>query len=470
MSRRLVVVGGSDAGISAGLRARELDPTADVTLVVADAYPNYSICGIPYHVSGEVQPWQSLAHRTAADLAAAGLTLRLDTRATGIDVTGQRIEVRNPDGSTEPLGYDELVVGTGARPAVPEITGLGGPDGLGPADGVHLLHTIGDMHALMAGLADRPVRDALIVGAGYIGLEMAEAFVARGIATTVAQRPAEVLATVDAELGALVRAEMAAHGVEVLTGTAVTGLVRTDDARIAVTATGRPERAFDLVLVVAGVRPDVQLLVDAGARTGAGGAVVVDDTMATGLPHVRAAGDCVVTHHRLMGTTWLPLGTTAHKQGRVAGANAVGGRARFAGSLGTQVVKVFDLVAARTGLLEHEATAAGFRPVTTQSTTDDHKAYYPGAQPLTIRVTADAGTGRLLGAQLVGRLGSEVARRADVYATALFSGMTVDALADLDLAYTPPLGSPWDAVQLAAQAWSREHRPPVTVAPTAALA
>ncbi|MQA36387.1 NAD(P)/FAD-dependent oxidoreductase, partial [Modestobacter roseus] len=175
MSRRLVVVGGSDAGISAGLRARELDPTAEVTLVVADVYPNYSICGIPYHVSGEVQPWQSLAHRISADLAAAGLTLRLGTRATGIDVAGQRVSVTGPDGAPDVLDYDELVVGTGARPAVPAIDGVGGPADLGPADGVHLLHTIDDMHALTAALTDRPVREALIVGAGYIGVEMAEA-------------------------------------------------------------------------------------------------------------------------------------------------------------------------------------------------------------------------------------------------------------------------------------------------------
>jgi NADPH-dependent 2,4-dienoyl-CoA reductase/sulfur reductase-like enzyme len=469
MSRRLVVVGGSDAGISAGLRARELDPSAEVTVVVADAYPNFSICGIPYHVSGDVQRWQSLAHRTYDDLEAAGLTLQLDTRATRIDVTGKRLAVTGPDGTGELLAYDELVVGTGARPALPGIAGLGGADGLGPADGVHLLHTMGDTHALMAGLTGRPVRSALVVGAGYIGVEMAEALVARGVATTVAHRPAEVLATVDADLGALVRAEMEAHGVEVLTGATVTGLARTDDGRI--TASGdRLERTVDLVVVVAGVRPDVQLLVDAGAATGAGGAVVVDDTMATGLPHVWAAGDCVVTHHRLMGTTYLPLGTTAHKQGRVAGANAVGGHARFAGSVGTQVVKVFELVAARTGLLEHEALAAGFRPVTTETRPDDHKAYYPGAQPITIRVTADADTGRLLGAQLVGRLGSEIAKRADVFATALFHAMTVEGMADLDLAYTPPLGSPWDAVQMAAQAWSREHRPAAVTAPPSAFA
>jgi NADPH-dependent 2,4-dienoyl-CoA reductase/sulfur reductase-like enzyme len=455
---RLVIIGGSDAGISAGLRARELDPTAEVTVVVADAYPNFSICGIPYYVSGEVAPWQSLAHRTYADLEAAGLNLRVNTWATGIDVPGQRVALTNPDGSTELLAYDELVVGTGAHPATPAIAGVGGEDGLGPVEGVHLLHTIGDTHALMASLTDRPVRSALIIGAGYIGVEMSEALVARGIATTIAQRPAEVLATVDPELGALVRAEMEAHGVEVLTGTSVTALVRAADGQITATGGGL-DRAFDVVVIVTGVRPDVALLVDAGATLGAGGAVVVDETMATGLPHVWAAGDCVITHHRLMGITYLPLGTTAHKQGRVAGANAVGGHARFAGSVGTQVVKVFDLVAARTGLLEHEAIAAGFTPVTTQTSPDDHKAYYPGAQPITIRVTGDAHTGRLLGAQLVGRLGSEVAKRADVYATALFHAMTVEGMADLDLAYTPPLGSPWDAVQMAAQAWSREHRP-----------
>jgi len=466
----LVVVGGSDAGVSAGLRAREVDPTAEVTVVVADAYPNFSICGIPYYVSGEVAPWQSLAHRTSADLEAAGLALRLSTRVTGIDVDRQRVALRTPDGSAERLDYDELVVGTGAHPAQPAIDGLGGargPDGaggLGPADGVHLLHTMDDAHALVASLTGRPVASALVVGAGYIGVEMTEALVARGIATTVAQRPAEVLTTVDAELGALVRAEVEAHGVEVLTGTTVTALARDADGRITATAAGgRLERSFDVVVVVAGVRPEVELLVAAGARTGAGGAVVVDETMATGLPHVRAAGDCVVTHHRLLGTTYLPLGTTAHKQGRVAGANAVGGRARFAGSTGTQVVKVFDLVAARTGLLEHEAVAAGFRPVTTQTSPDDHKAYYPGAHPITIRVTGDAGTGRLLGAQLVGRLGSEVAKRVDVLATAIFHAMTVEEVADLDLSYTPPLGSPWDAVQVAAQAWCREHRPATAV-------
>ena len=179
--------------------------------------------------------------------------------------------------------------------------------------------------------------------------------------------------------------------------------------------------------------------------------------MRTNLEGVFAAGDCVVTHHRLLGLTYLPLGTTAHKQGRVAGANAVGACAEFAGSLGTQVVKVFDMVASRTGLRDHEAIAAGFDPVTVEFEADDHKAYYPGSHRIRMRYTGDRRTGRLLGLQLFGHKQAEVAKRIDIAATAIFNEMTVDAMSELDLSYTPPLGSPWDAVQMGAQAWVREH-------------
>ena len=460
----LVAIGGSDAGISAALRARELDPTATVTVVVADAYPNFSICGIPYYVSGEVGHWTNLAHRTHADLEATGMQLRLDTRVTAIDVDGQRLAVTNPDGSEGFIDYDELVVGTGAVPVVPPIDGLSGPAALGAAEGVHLLHSMGDTFALTDSLDTLQPKTALIVGAGYVGLEMAEGLTTRGITVTQVEMLPEVLPTVETELGALVHGELTRHGVEVHTSTTVTRIARTPDgpARLHVDGLGPGDAALgwdvDLVLVVVGVKPDTDLLVDAGAQTGPRGAVVVDETMATGLPHVWAAGDCVATHHRLLGVTYLPLGTTAHKQGRIAGENALGGHARYAGSLGTQVVKVFDLVAARTGLREHEAVAAGFTPVSTTATPDDHKAYYPGAQPITIRITGDADTGRLLGAQLIGPRGTETAKRVDTYATALFYAMTVDGMTELDLSYTPPLGSPWDAVQMATQAWVREHR------------
>jgi NADPH-dependent 2,4-dienoyl-CoA reductase/sulfur reductase-like enzyme len=459
----LVVVGGSDAGISAALRARELEPTVDVTVVVADAYPNFSICGIPYLVSGDVPSWPDLAHRTIPELRGAGLTLRLDTRAIGIDVPGRRLAVVDGSGQRSWLDYDELVVGTGAVPVRPPIGGLDGSAPLGPSDGVHLLHTMGDTFDLIHTLETARSRKALIVGAGYVGLEMAEALTARGLTVTQVEMLPEVLPTVDPQLGALVRAELLGHGVDVVTGTAVTRITRADNAaqgRLVVDGVDPGKQPLrwhvDIVLVVVGVQPDTDLLVRAGAATGPRGAIAVDQRMATGLPHVWAAGDCVTTHHRLLSSTYLPLGTTAHKQGRIAGENAVGGFARFAGSLGTQVVKVFDLVAARTGLRDNEAAAAGYAPATSQATADDHKAYYPGAQPISIRVTGDVNTRRLLGAQLVGPRGTETAKRVDIYATAIFHATTVDAIGDLDLSYTPPLGSPWDAVQLAAAGWARD--------------
>jgi NADPH-dependent 2,4-dienoyl-CoA reductase/sulfur reductase-like enzyme len=455
---QLVIVGGSDAGISAALRARELDPHTDVTVILADRHPNTSICGIPMYVGGEVGHWSKLAHRTIEELEGTGMRLRMDTVATDIDVPGQRLAVRNPDGSQLWLDYEELVVGTGAVPARPPIEGL---DTLGPADGVHVLHSMGDTFALTDSLERLAVDSVLIVGAGYVGLEMAEGLSHRGIAVTQVEMLEQVLPTVEPALGALVHAELNRHGVDVHTSTTVSRIGRADSG-LHVEGSG-PDGAplswdVDLVLVVVGVIPDTDLLVRAGAGTGARGAVLVDESMATGLPHVWAAGDCAVTHHRLLGVTYLPLGTTAHKQGRVAGENAVGGAARYAGSLGTQVVRVFDLVAARTGLREHEAVAAGFSPVSTTTTPNDHKAYCPGAQPITIRVTGDAGSGRLLGAQLIGPGGTETAKRVDTFATALFHSMPVAGMSELDLSYTPPLGSPWDAVQMATQAWEREHR------------
>ena len=461
----LVMIGGSDAGISAALRARELDPAADVTVVLEDAYPNFSICGIPYYVSGEVTHWRNLAHRTLADLEAAGMRLRLDTTARRIDVPGRKLLVTSVEGGEELLGYDKLVIGTGAVPVRPPITGLSGPDALGPADGVHLLHSMGDTFAVMHTLEQAAPASAVIVGAGYIGLEMADALTIRGLHVTQMEQLPEVLPTVDPGLGALVHAELARHGVEVLTGTTVQAISTAPpggSGRLQVQAAAADgtavTRTADMVLVVVGVRPETALAADAGATLGSKGAVAVDPMMRTGLPDIFAAGDCVITHHRLLGETYLPLGTTAHKQGRVAGENALGGNRQFAGSLGTQVVKIFDQAAARTGLRDREA-AAGYDPVTTETQADDHKAYYPGSHRITIRVTGDRTTGRLLGMQLFGHKDAEIAKRVDIAATAIYHGMAVDAVSDLDLSYTPPLGSPWDAVQMAAQAWVRETRP-----------
>jgi NADPH-dependent 2,4-dienoyl-CoA reductase/sulfur reductase-like enzyme len=291
---------------------------------------------------------------------------------------------------------------------------------------------------------------------------MADALTVRGLRVTQMEQLPEVLPTVDPELGALVHDELAARGVEVLTGTTVQAIGKARpgqagrlEVRAAAADGSAVTRAADLVLVVVGVRPETSLAAEAGAELGVKGAIAVDPWMRTNLPDVYAAGDCVITHHRLLGVTYLPLGTTAHKQGRVAGENALGGDRQFAGSLGTQVVKIFDQAAARTGLRDHEASPAGFDPVTIETQADDHKAYYPGSHRITMRVTGDRTTGRLLGMQLFGHKNAEIAKRVDIAAAAIFNTMTVDAVSDLDLSYTPPLGSPWDAVQAGAQAWTR---------------
>lgn len=456
---RLVAIGGSDAGISAALRARELDLKSEVSVLVADEYPNFSICGIPYHVSGEVPDWRSLAHRTAADLDATGMHLHLGTTAERIDADAHEVHMRDSLGTGSVIGYDALMIGTGALPVRPPIEGM---DHLGPADHVHVIHSLGDTFGLLHSLTNSNARTVLIIGAGYLGVEMAEALAVRGLSVTQVEQLAEVLPTVDSELGRLVASELRAHGVDVVTETAVRRIRRMDPSdaaqlRVDGSSTdGTPfQREADVVLIFAGVRPDVSLAAAAGVELGIRGAIDVDRTMRTNLADVFAAGDCAVTHHRLLGTTYIPLGTTAHKQGRTAGENAVGGHREFAGSLGTQVVKIFDMAAARTGLRDVEAIGAGFDPFTITAEADDHKAYYPGAHRIVMRWTGDRRTGRLLGVQLFGHRDAEVAKRIDIAAAAIFNEMTVDAFSDLDLSYTPPLGSPWEALQIGAQSWVR---------------
>jgi NADPH-dependent 2,4-dienoyl-CoA reductase/sulfur reductase-like enzyme len=311
-----------------------------------------------------------------------------------------------------------------------------------------------DTFALIRSIRERHARSAVIVGAGYIGLEMAEALTMLGLRVTLIEQLDQVMPIIDAELADLLAGQLVSHGVKLSLGAKVRAVTIGGHGLRVDTVDG--SHSGDVVLVVTGVRPDTGLAAAAGITLGTRGAIAVDRGMRTNLPDVFAAGDCVHTYHRLLDDhVYLPLGSTAHKQGRVAGANAVGRDAVFAGSLGTQAVKVFDLVAAGTGLRDHTARAHGYDPVTVTATADDHKAYYPGATPLHIRIAGDRRTGQLLGAQLVGAHGAEIAKRIDIYATAISYGATVNDIADLDLSYTPPLGSPWDAVQVAATAWHR---------------
>ncbi|MBS3754088.1 MAG: FAD-dependent oxidoreductase [Desulfobacterales bacterium] len=443
--KQMLIIGASDAGISAALRIRELAPEAEVTVMAKDAYPNFSICGLPFYLSGEVTDWRKLAHRTAKEITEQGIRLLLDHEATAVDPAAKQVSVR-AGGDVRRIEYDKLLIATGAESIKPPIEGLDAP-------GVFFLRWMADSFAIKRFMDQKQPKRAVVIGGGYIGLEMADALTRRQIAVTLVEFAPEVLSTLDPDLGQLIRAELESGGVRVITGKAVQRISQNGSELRVHTDTGETEAA-DMVLTAAGARPAADLAQTAGIGTGAANAISVDRTMATQIPGIWAAGDCAQTWHRILERhVYLPLGTTAHKQGRVAGENMLGGSCEFQGSLGTQAVKVFDRVAARTGLKDKDAAEAGFDPLTVPLVTPDHKAYYPGANHLHIRITGDRSSGRLLGAQMVGHRTSEVSKRIDILAAALYHKMHVRELCNLDLSYTPPLSSPWDPVQAAAMTW-----------------
>ena len=314
-----------------------------------------------------------------------------------------------------------------------------------------------DSFAVHRHLTERQAERAVLVGAGYIGLEMADALKQRGLDVTLLGRSKTVLPTVDPALGLMVAEELERNGVRVLTGISTVRIEQAADGkqlRLSVIDFAGGHHLADLVIFAGGVRPNSDLAHRAGAKLGTSGAIAVTRRMETNLPDVFAAGDCVETYHRLLDRpTYISLGTIAHKQGRVAGENAIGGDRQFAGALGTQSIKVFNLAIARTGLLDHEARSGGFDPLTAATEANDHKAYYPGAVLLHILMSGDRATGSLLGAQILGPRKAEISKRIDIVAAALFQNAAVEDLNDMDLSYTPPFSSPWDPIQTAAQTW-----------------
>jgi len=446
---KFLIIGGSDAGISAALRAKELDPDVKVTMVLADSYPNFSICGLPFYLSGEVTDWRNLAHRTLADIERQGITVLAEHVAEKIDPATKTILVKKKsDDRSVTLNYDKLMIGTGAVSTRPPISGLDLP-------GVFFLRWMDDSFAFKNYLEKHHPKSITIIGAGYIGMEMADAMRQIGLEVNVVEYFPSVLMTLDQQLGELVRSELERHGVNVFTGTAVTEIAAKQQTLV-VSGKDGFEVGSDMVLVATGSRPQTSLAQAAGIALGVKHTIQVNRKMETNLPDIYAAGDCAETYHCLLDKNmYLPLGTTAHKQGRIAGENAVGGNCEYAGSLGTQSVKIFDLVAARTGLKDDEARAEGFDPITVDFENWDHKVYYPGAKKMHIRLTGERKTHRLLGAQIVGAYGTEVSKRIDIIATAIYHKMRVDNFNHLDLSYTPPLSSPWDPLQMAAQEWMR---------------
>jgi NADPH-dependent 2,4-dienoyl-CoA reductase/sulfur reductase-like enzyme len=435
--RRIFVVGGGAAGMSAASAARRSDPEAEITVLERGPFPSYGVCGLPYFLGGVIEEGTDLIAYPAAEFRERRrIDLRLDTPVARIDLE-ERV-VRDTRGVDHP--YDALVFAGGAAAVVPEVPGVPAVDGAD--ERIVTIRRLEDAIALASRLPE--VRRAVVVGAGYVGLEMAEALHARGIQVTIVDRLPRIMTTVDAVVAEQVAAEVHKHAALLLD----TPLreVRSAGAGLEVVA-GDAVLETDLVVLALGVRPVTDLVASLDRLPN--GAILVDEQMRTSDPHVFAAGDCVAVHHRVIdGPAYVPLGPTANKAGRVAGTVAAGGDARFDGIVGTAVVKVFDLTVAHTGLTLEDAQARGLDARATDVTAKSRAKYYPGAAPLFVRLVHEA-NGRLLGAQLLGRDG--VAQRVNVVAAALHMGMGVDDLAALDLAYAPPFSPVYDPVTQAAQ-------------------
>ncbi|QKV92049.1 FAD-dependent oxidoreductase [Streptomyces sp. NA02950] len=448
-ARRMVIIGGDAAGMSAASQARRLSSRSDLEILAFERghFTSYSACGIPYWVGGDVDGPDALVARTPETHRGRGIDVRLCTEAIEIDPAGQRVLVRDldPRGDGERwYGYDDLVIATGARPRRPSMPGIDAP-------GVHGVQTLDDGRALLDTLEGTRVERAVVVGAGYIGVEMAEALIRRGCRVTVLERGEQPMATLDPDMGRLVREAMTGLGIDTVTGAEVAEVMTGEDGRVRGVATKVSEYPAELVVLGLGVVPETGLAHEAGLPLGESGGLLTDLAMRVrGHENIWAGGDCVEVLHLVSGRTrHIPLGTHANKQGQVIGTNVGGGYATFPGVVGTAVSKVCDLEIARTGLLEAEAAAVGLRFVTVTADSTSRAGYYPGTRPMTVKMLAERRTGRLLGAQIVGREGA--GKRVDIAAVALTAGMTVDQVAALDLGYAPPFSPVWDPVQVAAR-------------------
>ncbi|MGW7044627.1 FAD-dependent oxidoreductase [Streptomyces avermitilis] len=444
---RLVVIGGDAAGMSAASQARRLKGPDELEIVAFERghFTSYSACGIPYWVGGDVTERDQLIARTPEEHRARGIDLRIRTEVTEIDVEGARVRSRDlASGAESWTSYDKLVIATGARPVRPELPGVDAP-------GVHGVQTLDDGQALLDTLAATRARRAVVVGAGYIGVEMAEALINRGYEVTVVNRSKEPMATLDPDMGRLVHKAMEGLGITMVNDAEVTKLPTGDDGRVRAVATEDAEYPADVVVLGIGVRPETTLARAAGLRLGEHHGLLTDLAMRVrGHENIWAGGDCVEVLDLVSGSErHIPLGTHANKHGQVIGANVGGGYATFPGVVGTAVSKVCDLEIARTGLREKDARRAGlqFEAVTIESTS--RAGYYPGADPMTVKMLAERRTGRLLGVQIVG--GEGAGKRVDIAAVALTAGMTVEQMTALDLGYAPPFSPVWDPILVAAR-------------------
>lgn len=450
-ARRLVVVGGDAAGMSAASQARRRTSAEELEIVAFERgrFTSYAACGIPYWVSGLVEERDALIARTPERFREQGIDVRTRHEVVAVDPDARTVTVRDLDADAElQLAYDDLLLATGATPIRPPIHGI-------DAKGVLGVQTLEHGQQLLDALASRRPSRAVVIGAGYIGIEMAEALRLRELEVHVVDAAPQPMGRLDEALGEQVAEAMRRTGMHLHLGAPVDAIEVGDDGWVTGVVVGGTRLGADLVVLGTGTRPLADLAAAAGIPIGPSGGIVTDRRQRTPVEGVWAAGDCAETHHRVTGRpVSIALGTIANKQGRVAGINLGGGYAAFPGVIGTAITRVCSLEIARTGLGEEEARRAGFEVVTSTIDATTRAGYYPGTKPITIKLVAEQGSGRVLGAQIVGEEGA--AKRIDVLAMAVWSEMTVDELHQVDLGYAPPFSSVWDPVLIVARTTLRE--------------
>lgn len=441
---RLIVIGGDAAGMSAASKVRREDPKREIVVFERSPHTSYSACGMPYFIAGLVDSSEKLVARSPEKFRAKyNIDARTGHEVTELDLANQRVRVRRlADASEIWETYDQLLIATGAEAIFPNLPNS-------EADGIFGLSTLASGIRVQQFMDQQLPRRAVVVGGGYIGLEMAEALVRQGLQVSLVERGEQVMATLDPDMGAMVSEALREIGVELYLNESLTGY-ESANGLVSGVVTDQRTLPAELVIVGLGTRPNSSLAAAAGITLGEKGAIRVTPRMQSSAPNVWAAGDCAESFHLVSRRPFhVALGTVANKQGSVAGINLAGGYATFPGVVGTAVSKICKYEVARTGLMEREINQLGLmhRSATIKSKT--RAGYYPGAGWITVKLLAEQGTGRLLGGQIVGMEGA--AKRIDVLATALTASMTVQQLVDLDLSYAPPFSPVWDPVQTAAR-------------------
>lgn len=440
--KKIVIVGGVAAGASAAAKARRVDENAEIVVVERGPYISFANCGLPYYIGGDIQDRAALFLQTPEGFRKRfKVDVRVLHEALRIDRTGKRLEVKDlGSGSTSWIPYDKLILAPGAGAIVPDLPGI-------RARNIFVVKTVPDSDAVRAYLESHPCTKAVVIGAGFIGLEAAEALRHRGLAVTVIEKLPQVLPPFDADMASFVSEHLASEGVDLRLSDGIKAFDGGDPAVEVECESGRKLR-FDLAILSIGVRPELRLAREAGLQIGGSGGIEVNVYQQTSDPDIYAAGDAVeILHGVTKVQARIPLAGPANKEGRIAGANAAGERLAFAGAMGTAIVESLGITAAKTGLSEREARQAGLDAIASFTHSPDHAGYYPGSSLMHVKLVAERNSGRLLGAQIVG--GKGVDKRIDVLATALYAGMSVTDLQNLDLAYAPQFSSAKDPVNMA---------------------